>query len=468
MKNRSNRNIFTTFITVIFLTGCSLTPDYERPTVNTPAWKGGEVSQNVEIAADWWKGYGSNELNTLIEQALAHNNDLQASLHRIEQARAGLQIAGASLLPSASVTTSFMNGPKQAFNITDRRNKGVPEFTGDAGISYELDLFGANRAEVEESEANLLGTQYAHEALALIVMGDVAQGYFNVVNLRELRRIASDNVKIVEDLLKVVEARFQNGSVTALDIAQQETVLSNTKAELAAVEQKLALAENALAVILGQPPQTIDVSGRNLNNITLPPLVVVQPAELLERRPDIRKAEADLIAANADIGAARAAFYPSLNLGSNLLLAANPSASALLLVSSLSAPIFQGGRLEGGLKRTKERQAELVENYKKAVLVSFQETEDALTKVKTTQTRQDALRQAVTKSRKAYEIARSQYQLSVVDFQTVLNAQRLMLQAEDNHARARFDTLSNSIDLFKSMGGGWNVNETQSVKNEGD
>ncbi len=472
MIKSSNKNILALFTTVIFLTGCSLTPAYERPDVSTPAWKGGETSSSVEIAADWWKGFGSDELNTLMAQALSYNNDLQASLHRIEQARAGLQIAGASLLPSASVTTSYMNGPLQAFNITDRRRHGVPDFTGDAGISYELDLFGANRAEVEAREANLLGSQYAHEALALIVMGDVAQGYFNVVNLRERKRIAGDNVKSVADLLEVVEARFQNGSVTALDIAQQETVLLNAKAELAAVEQKLALAENALAVILGQPPQTLNVSGRSLNNITLPPTVVLQPSELLERRPDIRKAEADLIAANANIGEAKAAYFPSINLGANLLLAANPSVSALALFSSISAPIFQGGRLEGGLKRAEGRQAELVENYKKAILVSFQEVEDAFAKLKTTQKRQKALRQAVNKSRKAYEISRKQYQLSAVDFQTVLGAQRMMLQAEDNYARARFETLSASIDLFKSMGGGWNDNGTNSLNktlnSEGD
>lgn len=455
------RNFISVFITLFFLTGCSLTPDYERPEVSAPSWKNGEVSQNVRIASDWWKGFSSDELNTLMEQALNYNNDLQASLHRIEQARAELKIAGASLLPSASVTAATMNGPRQAFNITDRRNNGVPNYTGDAGISYELDLFGANHATVEAKKASLLGSQYAYEALALIVMGDVAQGYFNAVNLRERYRIAKENVRSVEDLLKTVEARFQNGSVTALEVTQQETVLSDAKAELASIEQKLALAENALAVIVGQPPQTIKISGQNLDNIDLPKMVVLQPSELLERRPDIRKSEADLVAANANIGAAKAAYFPSINLGANLLLAADPSASALALFSAISAPIFQGGRLEGGLKRAKGRQAELVENYKKAILLSFQEAEDALAKVKTTKKRETALQQSVVKSRKAYKIAKQQYQLSVVDFQTVLSAQQMMLRAQDSHVRARFETLSASIDLFKSMGGGWSSDNTE-------
>lgn len=138
MKMRISKFIF--LMALLFTaTACSLTPDYQRPEVSTPAWKEGVSSENTAIAADWWEEFGSSELNALMQQALAQNNDLQASLQRIEQARAGLQIAGASLLPSASATASYMNGPQQAFNITDRRNKGVPEFTGDAGISYELD-----------------------------------------------------------------------------------------------------------------------------------------------------------------------------------------------------------------------------------------------------------------------------------------------------------------------------------------
>ena len=455
MKMRISKFIF--LMALLFTaTACSLTPDYQRPEVSTPAWKEGVSSENTSIAADWWEEFGSSELNALMQQALAQNNDLQASLQRIEQARAGLQIAGASLLPSASATASYMNGPQQAFNITDRRNKGVPEFTGDAGISYELDLFGANRASTDAARETLLSTQYAHDALELIIMGDVAQTYFNVLNLKERHRIAQENLQSTEDLLKAVKARFQAGSRTALDIAQQETMLSNAQAEVAALEQQLALAQNALAVLVGEPPQSFSVSGGALDHVSIPAMAAVQPSDLLERRPDIQSMEARLMAANADIGAARAAFFPSVNIGTNLLLAANPSASALSLASSIVAPIFQGGRLEGNVNRVTARQKELAENYQQTVLVAFREAEDALTKVKTTKKREDALRQAERKAREAYDLAKQQYSLSVVDFQRVLESQRLMLESKDRHARARFETLSARIDLFKAMGGGWN------------
>lgn len=446
-----SRNFTVVLMMLSLLTGCSLTPNYERPEVSTLAWKGIESSGSAEITADWWKGFGSDEMDTLMERALAHNNDLQASLQRIEQARAELQIAGASLLPSASAAAEAL----EISDISGDKENDMPSLAANAGISYEIDLFGANRARTDAARETLLGTQYAHDALALIIMGDVAQNYFNVLNLKERHRIAQENLESTEGLLEVVKARFQAGVRTALEIAQQETVLSNAQAELAALEQELALAQNALAVLAGEPPQTFSVYGENLDAVKIPSMAALQPSELLERRPDVKSAEAGLIAANADIGVARAAFFPSVNLGANLLLAVNPSSTALALTSSLYAPIFQGGRLEGNVNRVMARQAELAENYQQTVLIAFQETENSLTKVRTTKKREDALKKAMTKAREAYDMSKNQYALSVVDFQSVLDSQRLMLNSKDNYARARFETLSARIDLFKAMGGGW-------------
>lgn len=441
--------------TLLLLAGCSITPDYQRPEVETPAWKSAQSIQNTEIAADWWTGFESTELNALIERALKNNNNLQASLQRIEQARADLKVAGASLLPSADVTASYMSGSTQAMNITDMRNNGIPEYTADIGISYELDLFGANRAKAGAAEERLLSSTYQHDALALVIMGDVAQNYFNVLNLKERVRIAKDNWRASKDLLDVAEARFQTGARTQLDITRQETQVARAKAAVTALEQELALAQNALAVLVGEPPQSFSINGKNLNRLNLPDVAALQPAALLERRPDVKSMEAMLIAANADIGAARAAFYPSVNIGPSLLLAANPSASALTLAGSIIAPIFQGGRLEGNLDRVTARQKELAENYQQTILVAFQEAENAMTKVQKTQEREQALKQAVSKARKAYDIAKQQYSLSVIEFQDVLDAQRTLLESEDQHERARYETLAARIELFKAMGGGW-------------
>ena len=451
----SFRSITAISAALVFLSGCSLTPDYQRPEIETPAWRDAQSIQNAEIAADWWTNFESAELNALIERALDNNNNLQASLQRIEQARADLKIAGASLLPSADMTASYMSGSTQAMNITDMRNNGIPEYTADIGISYELDLFGANRAKTNSAEDRLLSAAYRHDALALVIMGDVAQNYFNVLNLKERVRIAQDNLQATQDLLKVAKARFQTGARTQLDITRQETQVARAKATVTALEQELALAQNALAVLVGEPPQSFAVKADGFKGLRIPDVAVIQPSDFLERRPDVKSVEARLKAANADIGAARAAFYPSVNIGPSLLLAASPSASTLTLAGSVIAPIFQGGRLEGNLGRVTARQKELAENYQQTVLVAFQEAENALTKVQKTLEREKALKQAATKAREAYDLAKNQYSLSVIEFQDVLDTQRTMLEAEDQYERARYETLVARIELFKAMGGGW-------------
>jgi multidrug efflux system outer membrane protein len=455
LKMNSLRHITAISAALVFLSACSLTPDYQRPEIETPAWQDAQSIQNAEIAADWWTNFESAELNALMKRALGNNNNLQASLQRIEQARADLKIAGAALLPSADITATYMSGSIQATNITDMRNKGIPDYTVDAGISYELDLFGANRAKANAAEDRLLSVAYKHDALALVIMGDVAQNYFNILNLKERVRIANDNLQATQDLLKVAKARFQTGVRTQLDITRQETQVARAKAAVTALEQELALTQNALAVLIGEPPQSFSINGKNLNKLNLPDPAALQPAALLERRPDVKSMEAMLKAANADIGAARAVFYPSLNIGPSLLLAASPSASALTLAGSVSAPIFQGGRLKGNLDRVTARQKELAENYQQTVLVAFQEAENALTKVQKTLERENALRQATTKAREAYDIAKNQYSLSVIEFQDVLDSQRMMLESEDQYEHARYETLAARIELFKAMGGGW-------------
>ena len=450
-------------ILAFILSACSLTPDYQRPDVNSPAWRDAKSVANAEITADWWTRFESAELNDLMQRALANNNTLQASLQRIEQMRADLKVAGASLLPSADVMANYASGSTIPMNITDQRDNFIPDTTADFALSYELDLFGANRTKTNAAQDRLLSSTYRHDALALVMMGDVAQNYFNVLNLKERLRIANDNLDATKDLLQVTEARFQTGARTQLDITRQEAELSKVTASVTALEQELALAQNALAVLVGEPPQSFSVKADGFTGLHIPNVAVIQPTDLLERRPDIKSMEALLKAANADIGAARAAFYPSVNIGPKLILAASPAATAPVLAGSIFAPIFQGGRLEGQLNRVTARQKELAENYQQAVLVAFQEAENALTKVQKTLAREKNLKQAAAKARKAYDIAKDQYSLSVIAFQDVLDTQRTMLESEDQYEQARYETLAARIELFKAMGGGWK--ETQGSLN---
>jgi NodT family efflux transporter outer membrane factor (OMF) lipoprotein len=451
-----SKKLLTYSAMLALLSSCSLIPDFSTPKVAAPVtWSTGP-SKNAEVAADWWKNFNSPELNDFMNVALQENNDLRASLARVDEARADLTVAGSSLFPTADASGSAG---------WDRTNPGhgkttsVSSYRAGADISYELDLFGANRANVTAAEYSFASSQYGHDALSLVVMSDVASAYFQVLNLRERVHIAQENLKNSQDVLKIINARFQAGSISALEVSEQKTNLANTQAALASLQESLAQSENALAVLLGKAPRTIEVKTKNLDKLNIPVVAPGQPSDLILRRPDIRGAESDLAAANANIGAARAAFFPSVTLGLGWTVAASPmsaaATSATSLAGSVLAPIFEGGRLTGNLEFAKARRAELVENYRKTVLTSFQEVEDALAAVKGAEARRKALETALTESRKSYQLSRQQYDAGAVDFQTLLDSQRSLFSAQDAYAQSRLEMLLAAVDLYKALGGGW-------------
>lgn len=452
------KKIACTLSAALLLSACAVGPDYARPDVAVHDQWAGEIPIGASqvIEPDWWRSFDSAELDALIAQALAQNLDLRAALHRVEQARANVRVAGAPLLPAVGATA----GASRTYTDPAVGPSGSQNnFRGGLGVSYELDLFGGNIATLGGAEANLLASQYARDALALVVVGDVAGAYFNVLNLRERVRIGRNNLDNTGEVLRIVEARRDAGAASDLEVAQQRSTLANSEATLATLERQLANAENALAILLGQPPQTVELAGDSLRTVTIPAIEPAQPSTLLERRPDIRSAEAGLIAANADINVARAAFFPSVNLGVDAAIAAatlsGPAGTTLALASSLTAPIFQGGRLQGNLERTQARQAELVENYRGAILNAFREVEDALAAARAARLREQALERALVESRRSYDLSRELYEAGTIDFQTFLDSQRTLLQTEDTYATVRLEMLAAAIDLYLAMGGGW-------------
>jgi multidrug efflux system outer membrane protein len=466
------------------LAGCSLIPAYHRPPVATAAtWKNGAAAQNdATIAPDWWKSFNSPELNRFMDQALAQNNDIRAAIDRIEQARGAARVAAAPLFPTLGVSgdatiSRSHGGSGVATTSTAATQTSTTETSASTGssasygsgtirswdigpeISYELDLFGGNRAAAKEGRAAYLSSIYAQQALALTTMGDVADQYFLVLNLRERVRIAEENLKSSNDILRIIDARFNAGAASGVDLAQEKTAVATAQASLAALKEQEAQGEDALAVLLGQTPESLHVEANSLTNLDIPDVAPTQPSSLLERRPDIRSAEQTLIAGNADIGVARAAFFPTIDLGAGLTLAASPFSGPVSRVvtgsSSLLAPIFEGGSLTGRLLESKGRKAELVEDYRKTVLTSFKETEDALVAVKASTDREAALKEAVVQSRRAYDLSRDLYDSGAVDFQTLLDAQQAMLTTEDSYASVRLERLEASVSLYLALGGGW-------------
>lgn len=459
------RIAYSLFVAAL-LSGCSLIPDYERPSMDTPAgWSDADAKDPTYIAKNWWAGFDSAELNTLMDQALRQNNDLGVAIARVEQARGLARAAGAPLLPSVDAT-----GSAGWESVNPGQGSTTSDSVGNAGLSigYELDLFGKNRAQSKSAQKDLESAGFSRDATALIVMGDVAKGYFNVLSLQERLNIADQNLESARDLLRIVQARFDAGATTQLDVAQQKSDLATSEANRAAVEKQMKLARSALAVLVGLPPQSLVVTGTDLRNLAIPQIAPGQPSRLVERRPDIRAAEASLEGANADIGAARAAFFPDVTLGLGWSIAASPigdpATTTLSILSSAVAPIFSGGLLEGNLAYSKARKTELAETYRKTVLTSFKDVEDALAGVKAAQQRETSLQTALTESRRAYDLSKQQYDVGSIDFQNLLDTRRSMLSTEDSYVQTKNERLAAAVDLYKALGGGWAQQDESAAK----
>ena len=456
----------------LLVSSCSLVPSYHRPEAIKPGrWKNRiqtePTASSSLIPANWWKKFGSAELDRLVLEALNNNLDLAAAMERISQFRALAKIAGAPLWPAISATGNFNFRDGTRTSNTNLRisnssfiSSGKTSWTGQWNLSYEVDLWGGIRAGRDSAENHLATARYTVDALRLVVMGDVAQSYFTIVGLKERRLIAIHNLNNIQEILAIIIARFDAGGTSALEVAQQKSELANAEATVAQLDQQIAQSENALAVLLGRAPQLFKVYEDSLQAVVIPRANIPDAASILDHRPDIRGSETELIAAHADIGKARAAFYPRLQLGAdNIFTAATmsqPAGVGVALATSLTAPIFQGGRLEGELDRTLARRTELLEIYRKTILSAYQEIEDALALGNQSTRRREQLLLSVDSAKEAYQIARNRYSAGATDYQTLLIVQRSLFNAQDNEIQAHIDVLTASVLLFKSLGGGWN------------
>lgn len=452
------KKILLSFFVMIVLNSCSLVPTYHRPITVLPASWQHQLNANnkkmVEVTENWWTHFHSAELDECIHEALMQNRDLDASLHRIEQARANAQIAGAPLWPNADLRGGVTK-LKRFASGTPSRWQTIQN--AQLNIAYEVDLWGGNRAALLAANELFAANVFDYDALALITSAEVATTYFDIITAREQIKISKQNLGNARQILTIIDAQFHEGRVSALEQSQQKSLEATQEALLAALQNIEATAINKLAVLLGRPPEAIHIVGRSLSAIHIPNISTIQPICLLVRRPDIARAEAQLISANANIGVARAAFLPSLNLNSAAALVTNPLVKTLSMSASTLAPIFQGGALQGQLAFVTAHQKELAALYQKTILIALQETEDALSAANTAKQRVRVLKTAVVQSRLAYTLSRERYLAGSIDFQTVINTQTELLQTEDRLANAQLDVLTSHVLLFKALGGGWSV-----------
>lgn len=407
---------------------------------------------------DWWQGFGSAELDRLVEQALHDNADLRAAETRLRQADAQVRIAGAALLPSLDFGTSATRtrtGQDAAAGtrLSDSFDVG---FTA----SWELDVWGGNRAFLSATEASGVAVRRDRDALALTTASAVAETYFQTLSLRDRLRLARANLDNARRVLSLVEVRVSNGAASALDLAQQRTQLASQEASLQSLVQQERQTVNALALLLGRPLDGFDAEGQSLRSVTPVPVLAGMPSELLLRRPDLAAAEARLAAAAADVEAARAALYPSFSLtaragNSSDRLADLLDGNVVSLSLSMLAPIFEGGRLRGQVELSEAQQQELLESYRGTALQAFADAEDALIVVRYAREREAALQTAATEARRAFALAEAQYRGGAIDLLALLDAQRTLFSADDALASARLDRLLGLVALYRALGGGW-------------
>ncbi|HEY4939925.1 MAG TPA: TolC family protein [Rhizomicrobium sp.] len=400
---------------------------------------------------DWWSGFNAPELPPLEATALSENLDLLAAAARVQQAQANSGIAGSALFPTLNATGN-----------ASRSGSNIPHTTGNsfgigAQASYEVDLWGLNRDELEAAEQSELAARYAQQTVRLTITSDVADTYLGVLALRQRVTIAKQNIDAAKRILTITEAKVTNGVSSNLELAQQRAQLAGEEAAIPVLEEQEREARYALAILMGRAPEGFDVKAVNLDGIVAPPVRAGIPTELLTRRPDVASAEAQLLAQHANVDAARAAFLPHIDLSAGITQAFNPSSLAWSIGASLLQAVFDGGRLSSESDLEKARQTELLVTYRKAVFSALSDAETAMGQVDSLTEQERLVTVEETNAAEAYRIAELQYREGVTDLLNVLQTQQTLFNAQDQLVQIRLARLEAGVSLYRALGGGWTV-----------
>ncbi|MEX6633497.1 efflux transporter outer membrane subunit [Hyphococcus lacteus] len=436
--------------TCLMLTACTTVQPRKATPIGMPtAYDFARENESItEQDTVWWEHFGDPALSALIEQALAENQDIEAGLAAVRASRAAVRVTNASLYPQLSAGGS----------ANSNSDDGLDDFSASARgtASYQLDLFGQNQASRASATANYESQYFNQRTLELTISSDVAFNYFSVLTLRHRLEVAQSNLTISERINEIVKARYEAGSVSRFDLTSQEAAVANARARLPQIEQQLVSIETALAILLGQTPQGYAAPSGELLAMVPPDINPGLPSDLLLRRPDLLSAEAQLRAADADIAGARAAFFPSIDLSAGVNAGLTGGTSVLgTLASSLSVPIFSGGRLEGQLESANARADQQLARYRQATLNALRDVDVSLSALTTAEKREVQLEIARRASDQSLQLAELRYKTGADDLTSLLNAQTTAFNAADSLFQGRLDRLSAAIDLFVAMGGGW-------------
>ena len=453
------------------LLGCTVGPDYKRPPAEAPSsfselgpWKQAEPRDGLPKAA-WWGIFHDPILDALEDQAAAASPTLRAALARYDQALAAARIQGAQLYPSLDVGPSAarerFSGNRQAEFPATRFQYTTNSFDLPLQLSYEVDLFGSVRRALESARETAEAEGASYQGVLLVLQAGVAEDYFNLRSLVAQRELLERNVALLTDALDLVRKLRRGCANSDLDLYQAEAELESVRSSELASERAIARAQHALAVLLGRNPEGFEVHVTPLGTV-VPGVPVGLPSDLLERRPDIAAAERLLAAANARIGVAKAAFFPSIGLtafagvnSSDLNNLLSWSSREWAVGPALSLPIFKGGANVAGYREAKAAYDEALAHYREQVLVGFQEVEDGLSDLRLLSRQTEALEGAVKAAAGASNLSTVRYKAGLVSYIEVIDSQRTQLSSEISLTQARADRLSATVFLIRALGGGW-------------
>jgi outer membrane protein, multidrug efflux system len=445
----------------------SVGPEYKQPATVSPAsYRDTHTAlsgtSSSAIPSDWWLIFDDDVLNQLEITALAANQDLRAALARVEQARAVSGVARSSYLPSFTLNPS-LERERSSRTIDNPRGQSLATtYTLPLDLAWELDLFGRIRRLNESTVADLAAASATFEAVRLSLTAEVASTHFTLRALDEELRVVTASIGLRRETLSLVRARYTSGNAGDLDVARAETEFAATEADAAALALRRASTQNALAVLLGKSaPDFVSSNASSLGG-DIPAIPAGLPSQLLTRRPDVIAAERTLAAANARIGLAKAAFFPSISLTGNAGYASADidelfkSDSRLWSIGpSVYLPLFQGGRNRANLARARAAYEETLATYRQRVLIAFREVQDALTATRLLAQRAEAQTRAVASSRRGVELSQKRYDAGFVSYLDVVDAQRTALEVERTNTQIAGQRWLTQVALIKALGGGW-------------
>jgi outer membrane protein, multidrug efflux system len=469
---------------LVVSSGCTVGPNYQRPDLPTPAaWNEARQSGIETASADltrWWTEFDDPLLNSLVDRAVRSNLDLRVAQARIREARANRTVVEAGAWPTVGTSGSYtrVRSSENAFAISPQGGSTTPPPGGggsssaldqnfySAGFdaSWEIDVFGGVRRSVEAADANIeASVEDLHDTLVTL-LGDVARNYVDLRGFQRLLSVSRTNLKAQQDTLELTQVRFQAGLASDLDVAQAEAQVNSTAALIPTLESSLKRVEYSLDLLLGLQPGML---GDELNQSgaipRLPPKVLIGlPSELLRRRPDIRRAERQLAAATAQIGAAMADLFPKFSLTGDIGLRSISASDWFTRGSrfwsvgpTISWPIFDAGKIRANIEVRNAQQEQVLNQYERTVLAAFGDVESSLVNYSNEQARHGSLVNAVAANRRALEMANELYIRGLNSFLNVLDAQRSLYLTESELAQSEATMASNLVALYKALGGGW-------------